>query len=147
VNAESTPVKKVPLLEIRNRIVLVYYLATPGFYILNLLIDVNLRAHYFEASSALIFVYHLLCFGLGIVMYRIERMAPILGLIESAVGVFLLVYGVFGTYLQSIEMAAEGVSVTLPFAKPEWVWNFGLSGAVLVLCFYGNPLFQRVKRA
>lgn len=71
------------------RLVQFYYLGTPLFLLLDVLLGLDLRAAFLEQSGARV-AWYALCTGLGLIAWRIPTAAPFLGLVESALNFLLL---------------------------------------------------------
>ena len=77
----------------RNRLLTGYYLATPAFWLLDLLVQAPIRAAALEQPGWR-FTYYVFAFACGLLCRWRPRLAPVVGMAESSVNVLLLVLSV-----------------------------------------------------
>ena len=118
-----------------------YYLATPVFWLLDILFHVRVRVAFLDDFPLGRNLYYLLCFGIGIAATVQPRYTARLAFTESAVNLGLLVLSVGVWYLRMLDWAA-GPSVAVHVVTPWQLVNFvfavsagaisyGLRGAAL----------------
>lgn len=112
-----------------------YYLATPLFVALDLFAGANLRATFLDESS-LRFLYYAGLFGIGAAGWWRPAAAPILGMLESAANVALVIIGLYTRVLDAGD--ADLAGATLPDLTVRSVMNAALSGAVFTWSFYSS---------
>jgi len=122
-----------------------YYLSTPGFFLLDWLTGINLRASYFDHKPVLNILYYALSFGCGILCLAFRRATVLIGLGESVLNIVMLIMSFGLTYVGAIRSAIDD--------KPELLQqhvdmlqstgNFMISALVLSVSFYFNPLMRR----
>jgi hypothetical protein len=86
--------------------------------------------------------YYGACFLAGILFFRHEVFSAVFGLLESVLNIFLLIWSIMGPYYNAIQKAAEGEPIGNPMSMDRLL-NFAIAGAVLLVCFYRNPLIRR----
>jgi hypothetical protein len=109
---------------------LLYYLATPLFAALDFGVGLSLRAGAIE-SPALRISYYAAVFALGFAMRARPVFAPLIGMLESAANLTLLMAAVL-IPIWSLGETSGAVDLRLPVA------NLALSGSVFVYSFYRN---------
>ena len=124
---------------VRGRLVLpaawiqAYYWATSVFFLLDLTLGANLRAAALP-QPALRYLYYVLCFGCALSCRRWPQHAGWVGMGESAVNIFLLVFSVMGPIIALPDALLAGGDVG-PLMTPAKMTNFMVSGMVLWLSF------------
>ncbi len=115
--------------------VVLYYAATPLFFLLDTLAGVNVRVAALDEWPALKYAYYALCMGCGVLTTARPNLASLVGLAESSVNILLLILGIMLPYFRVIRALGEGQPVTNPFTTGVLV-NFVLSGTVALVAFY-----------
>ena len=117
-----------------------YYLATPIFMLVELLIAPNVRVTIPWGESYFVYIYMGLCFGVGGFVLKKQTHINVFALFESSVNIFLLVLSI---YLPIISIADNPESeVTFKFGVIEIV-HFAIVAFTLLYVFYGNPLIRK----
>lgn len=119
----------------RSRLVRYYYLATPVFAALDLLVGVSFRAAGI-GSPAWRTAYYGFAFACWLAMRRWPRWTPVVGIGESSVNLFLLIFSVMGPIFVAPATVAEGGDPAISFGV-ERLLNFLLAGGILVMSFHG----------
>lgn len=130
----------------RARLVRGYYLATPLFLIADLAFGWNVRVAGLEGAPLLRGVYYLFCFGLGGLAWMRPERVDLVGLIESGANLALLIVGTYVAYWGMVDLVLADQPIVNPFTT-ERLANLILSGTVLSISFYGNPLVRGGRRA
>lgn len=126
----------------RDKFLTYYYLGTPAFFLVDYFSDVNIRVNLPASYAFWEYVYFGVCFLFGFVSYNRQTLSSVFALIESSVNILLLVLSVM-VPLWAIPLAVvDEQPYENPFT-PAFLVNFVLSGAILLVSFYGNPLFSR----
>jgi hypothetical protein len=117
------------------RLVWAYYIATPLFFIMELLWGISLRVPVLLAVP-LRYVYYLSCFVCGAICYFRPRITPVIGLIESTVNIALVFLG----FLAAI-IATWNVDRTTTTPAPEAlplkdVLGFAIIATVWIISFH-----------
>jgi hypothetical protein len=117
------------------RLVWAYYIATPLFFIMELLWGISLRVPVLLAVP-LRYVYYLFCFVCGAICYFRPRVTPVIGLIESTVNIALVFLG----FLAAI-IATWNVDRTTTTPAPEAlplkdVLSFAIIATVWIISFH-----------
>ncbi len=73
-----------------TRLIRGYYLATPAFGVLDIVLGLDLRAAFLDGAGSRM-LWYALCTGLGLVAWRWPVSAPLIGVVESSVNFFLLI--------------------------------------------------------
>lgn len=118
-----------------------YYLATPAFAAVDLAGGVAVRVAGIE-SPALRMAYYAAACALGVLMRARPRLAPALGMAESAGNLTLLMASV----LIPIWSLPETMDAGLAAELPARVANLALSGSVLIAAFYRSQARLRAGR-
>jgi hypothetical protein len=116
--------------------VLVYYLATPLFALLDFGFGVNMRAVFVE-SDLLRALYYLVPLACGLVGWKRPELATRLGMAESGFSLACIIIGVWLAVFGVSEAMDEGRALSPIFTTAGMI-NVALSGGVLALSFYGN---------
>jgi len=123
-----------------RRLLLFYYLSTPAFAALDLLLGVNVRTVFFDGSPWR-FVYYAASLGCGVVGWRRPALAPLVGMAESGLSIALLIIGIYVPIWEATEALGSEVAVDFavsPVLTLRGIVNVALSGASFLLGFYGN---------
>lgn len=124
------------------RLVILYYVATPLFALLDLGGGVNLRLAGLEGHTVLRVVYYLLCAACAGVAWRRPRWAPVIGLAEGTLTITLLILGVMLPIVTLPSTIDTEGAVRLAAQLPEAVANLVLSGTVWIVSLIRNPLLS-----
>jgi hypothetical protein len=115
-----------------------YYLATPLFFLVDLLWEAPIRVAFVEDVS-IRYSYYLLCLLCGGLCYRRPRMAPLVGLFESSLNILLLVLSALLPLYRLPEQILTEEVVTNPITSTR-ITNFCLSGLILVISFRSREI-------
>jgi hypothetical protein len=110
-----------------------YYWATSVFVLVDLTLGANLRAAALPQAE-LRYLYYGLCFGCAVACRRWPQHAPWVGIGESAVNIFLLIFSVMGPIFALPEVLLEGGDAGV-LMTPAKLINFLISGGLLWLSF------------
>lgn len=128
-----------------DKSILIYYLATPVFLVLDVSFNWSFRASFLDSRPVLKYGYYLICFLLGLGILRSPGSAALIGLLESAVNIVMLALGVLVPMYDSIALLADDAATAdVPVYSFSLV-NFALTGTILLVSFYRNPLLRRSK--
>ncbi len=113
-----------------------YLMATPLFFLVDLLFHAPVRIAAIE-SPGWRYAYYGALVALGVVCRWRPRLAPAAGVLESSVNILLLILAVMLPIFNLGESFAAGDDPGLAFTGTSGltVWNFLLSGTVLLLSF------------
>ena len=127
-----------------TRLLRLYYLVTPLFAALDLLVGISIRAAGI-ASPIWRAAYYVFAFGCWLALRRRPSWAPVIGVGESSVNLLLLILSVLGPIFAAPLVVAEGGDPAISFGVGR-LFNFVLAGTVLILGFHGhqNELARRV---
>ena len=115
----------------------VYYLATPVFFILHFIFDINLRISIPGAHDSWLYMYYALCFVAGFIAFNTVITGAVFSLIESTINILLLLLSVLMPIYNIGHVAGENGGIA--FGLPELV-HFFIAGSILLVSFYQNPL-------
>jgi len=73
-----------------------YLLATPGFMVLDYVVGANIRVAFLDGHPGLRAWYYAIALACGAVVLARPRLAPVVGVTESAANIGFLIIGVFG---------------------------------------------------
>lgn len=111
-----------------------YYVATPAFLIIELVLGISLRVPIF-LSTPLRCIYYGCCFAFGAVCYLRPRATPAVAFIESTVNIGVIFVGFGAAMIKAAYNVAE--TTTVPeFLSIKGVINFVFVGAVWIISFY-----------
>ena len=118
----------------RTRLVQGYYALTPLFALVDLAFGLSIRAAGVADPTwrAGYYLFALTCWGF---MRRRPSWTPAIGIAESSVNLFLLIYGILGPIFALPAAVAEGADVALPFGLPS-LFNLMLSGTIIILSIH-----------
>jgi hypothetical protein len=119
----------------RYRLLRLYYLATPLFFLLDLVFQAPLRAAFLPRPEQR-WAYYLFCLACGVAARARPVLTRPIAFVESCVSLFLLALSVL-LPIWSLVDTLETASGPPPFG-PVRLANFMLSAAVLLLAFYRN---------
>lgn len=118
----------------RARLVQWYYALTPVFAVADFGWGMSVRASGI-ADTTWRAVYYGFAIGCWVLMRRRPGWTPLIGIGESSVTLFLLLYGILGPIFALPDAVAAGGDIALPFGPGRLV-NLMLSGAVIILSFH-----------
>lgn len=113
-----------------------YYLATPVFAALDLALGASIRAAGISHAAGRA-AYYVFALGCGLLLRWKPRWAPLIGIGESSVNLFLVLLSVLGPIFLLPGRIAEGATPEFSFGLGRAV-NVLLSGGVLIWSFQGN---------
>lgn len=120
----------------RDRWIRWYYLATPVFAALDLVVGASIRAAGI-ANPLGRAAYYLFALACGLLLRARPRWAPLIGIGESSVNLFVLILSILGPLFLMPGRIAEGANPEFAFGLGRMV-NVLLSGGVLIWSFQGN---------
>ncbi|TVQ42001.1 MAG: hypothetical protein EA370_00745 [Wenzhouxiangella sp.] len=123
-----------------TRIIRGYYLATPVFLLLDVVLGLDLRVAFLDNSGARM-AWYALCTGLGVVAWRWPVSAPLIGLLESAVSFFLLIVWI----MLPIMLPTDDFS---NWPGPWGILPFILIGSACIISFHSanRALMKQLSR-
>ena len=92
-----------------------YLLATPVFAVLDYVAHENIRVAFLDGHPALRAVYYAVVLVCGAVVLARPRLAPVIGVTESAANIAFLIIGVFVAYLGMLDDAGGPGDIANPF--------------------------------
>ena len=116
-----------------TRLVVLYYLATPAFALLDFRAGLDLRAAFLHGHPAARVLYYTTLFALGILASQRVSLAPLVGLLESGISIGLLAVSVFAAYVGVVTSVGDG-EVLNPFTTAA-VGNLCLSALALTMSY------------
>jgi hypothetical protein len=128
-----------------DKFILSYYLATPVFLAVDVVLNWSFRASFLDSWPVLKYGYYLVCFLFGLGILGFPGSAATIGLLESVVNIVMLVLGVIVPIFDSIAVLAD---ITPAAGVPVYRFslvNFVLTGTMLLVSFYRNPLVRYGK--
>jgi hypothetical protein len=117
------------------RIILAYYLATPLFLLVDLLWHAPLRVAFIQSGSTRL-AYYAFCFVCGLVMWRKPLVAPLLGILESAVNFLLVLLSILLPLWSAVDAIEAGAG--LPEFGLARITNVMLAGGMLAAGFHAR---------
>lgn len=134
------------LTRLRARPVVLYYLASPLFALLDFAFRMNLRVVFLAGHPELRLCYYLGCLALGWAILRASwRTAALVGLTECTFNLLLLTLSVMVPLADLPARVMDGGPATNPFT-PLFVANLAISSAVFLRLFYTNPIVHSSPR-
>jgi hypothetical protein len=125
------------------RVVWMYYLATPAFFLAEVLWGITIRVPYFLAAPVLRYLYYTLCAACGAVCYFRPKTTYLIAFIESTINITLLFTGFTLTMAASLQSFIESQSfwgseyeMMSEVVTPKWVISFGITCAIWIISFY-----------
>jgi hypothetical protein len=116
------------------RVLRAWYLATPLFAVLDLILGLNVRVTFLDSTVARL-AYYAFAFGCGLAVLRWPRRAGLVGLLESSGNIVWLILGVGAQYLAALDAAlAEDLARASVFSTAEVV-NLLVSAAILIVSY------------
>jgi len=117
------------------RLVVLYYLATPIFALLDFRGGLDFRVAFLHDHPAARLLYYAVLLALGLLASQRASLAPLVGLLESGANIGMLVVSVMAAYANAV-VSAGAVN---PFT-PAAVVNMLLSGFALALSYFAVRL-------
>ena len=108
----------------------IYYLATPLFLVLDLAYDAPLRAAAIP-EGALRNAYYAATLACGVLCYLKPAIAPLIGIVESALNLLLLLSSVVLPIVQAPGLILRGEDIEVGLGAADLA-NFLISGTVLI---------------
>jgi hypothetical protein len=105
-----------------------YLLATPVFVLLDYVVGANIRVAFLDGHPALRALYYAIAVACGAVVFARPRLAPLVGVTESAANIAFLIIGVFVAYLGMLDDAGGPGDIANPFTQRAIV-NLVISAA------------------
>ncbi|MDH3732712.1 MAG: hypothetical protein OEU54_04225 [Gemmatimonadota bacterium] len=118
----------------RDGLVRLYYGLTPVFALLDLAFGVSVRAAGIPRLGWRV-AYYAFALGCWLIMRRRPRWTPIVGIGESSVSLFLLIYSIMGPIFALPAAAAGDGDIAFSFG-PAAIANLLLAGSVIILSFH-----------
>ena len=94
-----------------------YLLATPFFAILDYVVGANIRVAFLDGHPGLRALYYAIALACGAVVLARPRLAPVVGVTESAANIGFLIIGVFVAYLGMLDDAGGPGDIVNPFTQ------------------------------
>lgn len=94
-----------------------YLLATPIFVLLDYVVGANIRVAFLDGHPGLRALYYAIALACGAVVLARPRLAPLVGVTESAVNIGFLIIGVFVAYLGMLDDAGGPGDIVNPFTQ------------------------------
>ena len=112
-----------------------YYIATPVFFVIELLWGISFRVPFFLTEPIVRYGYYAICLICGIVCYFRPKTTPVIALVESTINVILLFVGYWKAVVGSITVVAERESIPAILTL-KGVLSFVVPASVWVVSFY-----------
>lgn len=109
------------------------YFATPLFVLADLVLGINVRTPFFDATPALKWVYYAAACGAGLLIWKWPRLAALVGFAESGLNIALTILAVGLAYTR-LTTDTGYPALSSPFT-PESVPALPLSAAILILSY------------
>lgn len=122
----------------------IYYWLSPVFILVYAIWGSDIRISIPNTSPSVHYIYLAACFVLPGLLIKRPTIRALFALAESALNIFLLLYGVFLRYLEQIEALSQGSGTVSIMGSTDFM-HFALAAIVLGLGFYGNPLVKPRK--
>jgi hypothetical protein len=103
-----------------------YLLATPIFAVLDYVAHANIRVTFLDGHPAIRALYYAIVLACGVVVLARPRLAPVVGVTESAANIGFLIIGVFVAYLGMLDDAGGPGDIANPFT-PRAIVNLVIS--------------------
>lgn len=116
-----------------------YYLITPLFFLLDVILGLGIRVAIPGNSDVLLTSYYAVCFLAGFIAFKTELSAALFSLLECVINIFLLILSVFWPLLTISDSLENGMPEQFQFGGVELV-HFIIVAGVLLFSFYTNPL-------
>lgn len=119
------------------RVVWLYYIATPVFFLAEVLGGISFRVPYFLTAPALRYLYYALCTACGLGCFFRPRATYIIAFLESTTNVVLLFTGFFVAMYAGMDNIIDSGGEQFPQVfTMKWVIGFGITGFIWVISFY-----------
>ena len=126
------------LAETRQRIVRWYYLlATPAFWLADMVWDAPLRAS-FIPDERLRYVYYAACVGCGVWMWQRPSLTRRIGMSEGLVNFTMTILAIWMPMMNALDTVDTAVVGAEPALDPWQPISLGISGAFTLLSYYAN---------
>ncbi len=119
-----------------HRLIEIYYLATPLFFLIDIVFGAPLRVSALE-NAWLRYAYYAFATVCGVLMGMKPRVAPLLGMLESSVNLFLVLLAVLMPVYGMTEAIMSDEPLTSPLTPIRLV-NVALTGTLLVISFHAS---------
>jgi hypothetical protein len=116
----------------RGQLTRYYYLATPVFFLADLLWDAPVRAS-FIGDPRVRYAYYAACFGCGIVMWQSKTYTKRIGIVECLVNFTMVIFSIMVPVINAPDAILAGADRVYDPAHPI---NAGLSGLMLLNSYY-----------
>jgi len=116
----------------RQKVLLWFYLATPVFFLLDILFQWDVRVSFLDDNIGWKTLYYIFCFGIGYMMWKIPSLEYVFGIIEGGVNMLLLTLSVMLPYYAAIDAISSGSEVSNPLNTFS-VINYIISGIFLLI--------------
>ena len=117
----------------------IYYLATPVFFILYYFFDINLRLSIPGANDYWLYLYYLVVFIASFIVFKNITAGALFSLIESSINIFLLMLSVL---MPVLNFGLDPENSSIGFGLPELI-HFLFAGSILLQSFYLNPIILK----
>jgi hypothetical protein len=114
-----------------TRLVQLYYLATPLFWLADRAWGLSVRAAFLDELPTARTAYYLACCALGVAAWRRPRYAALIAFGESAANVVLLAASVLAWYVRVLDWAASETAGELARPSAAALANFVLTAAMV----------------
>jgi hypothetical protein len=121
-----------------QRLLKIYYLATPLFFLGDQFGGVSVRVAGLDAYPVFKYAYYAGCMGIGAATHFFPKKANLLSLLECVTNIIILVLSIMLPILQVMDSLSNNQEPVLLGMKH--VANFLISGTFLTVAFYQNPL-------
>jgi cellulose synthase/poly-beta-1,6-N-acetylglucosamine synthase-like glycosyltransferase len=119
------------------RIVWLYYLATPAFFLAEFLWGITFRVPYFLTAPASRYLYYALCTACGVGCYFRPKVTYLIAFVESTINVTLLLTGFVSMMVTGIQSFIESENGMIPEVfTPKLIISFGITCTIWVISFY-----------
>ena len=122
-----------------------YYLVTPIFVGLDVIFDFNIRVTIPFGNESIEYLYYAICFSASFVLFRSERTASMFCLAECTINLAMLALSVVIPIANLGSSIENGGALSYQFGAAE-LTHFLVAGAILLFCFYTNPLIVHSKK-
>ena len=116
----------------KQKMILWFYLATPVFFLLDMLFHWDIRVSFLDEHNNWKVIYYIFCFGIGFLMWKLPALEYVFGIIEGGVNMLLLTLSVMLPYYDAIDAISSGGTVSNPLDTFSII-NYMISGTFLIL--------------
>ena len=120
---------------VSQRALQTFYLATPGFVLLDLVAGINLRTTFLDEEPGLKLIYYAIAFGCGLAVTRWPARSALIGLLESGTNIVWLILGIALRYLTALDAALADQGDGAPPFTPAEVVNLLVSAGILMVSY------------